>query len=58
MMQLEAKEKQGQYEIEMKRLEIRSLNNEANERVEITHARPPKLQPFSEDKKDCFLERF
>ena len=60
VMQFEAEEKQRQFELEMKRLEIRSLNQEANENTESFHAKPPKLQPFSEDKEkmDYFLERF
>ena len=59
-MQLEAEEKQRQYQLEMTRLEIRDLNHEANENIGSCQARPPKLQPFCEDreKRDYFLERF
>ena len=60
VMQFETEEKQRQFDPDMKRLEIRSLNQETNENIDSFTVKPPKLQPFSEDKDkmDYFLERF
>ena len=48
--QIEADKRRRQHELEMKRLEMRGLNNGENKNIGSFQAKPPKLQPFSKDR--------